>query len=119
MSEKLKDPQVLGKIAKKRKPGQFQKGQSANPGGLPRRVGAVRDYAREFTFEAVDRIIELMRQTEDDKVAFAAAREILDRSIGKPRQFHDVEIATKQMDRAEVIRRAEEILRKRSLGAGS
>lgn len=58
------------------------KGQSGNPGGRPAVVAEVRRLARMHTGEAIDRLVELMRSA-DDRVAFAAIRELLDRGYGR------------------------------------
>lgn len=58
------------------------KGQSGNPGGRPAVVAEVRRLARMHTGEAIDRLVELMRST-DERVAFAAIRELLDRGYGR------------------------------------
>lgn len=40
---------------------------------------------------AVERIIQLV-ESEDERVAFAAAREILQRNFGMPKQSHDISV---------------------------
>lgn len=60
----------------------WAKGQSGNPGGRPAVVAEVKRLARMHTGEAIDRLVELMR-SDDDRVAFAAVREILDRGYGR------------------------------------
>ena len=65
----------------------FKKGQSGNPGGRPKQLGEVRDYARGHTVEAIDCLIGIMnerRQSGSARVAAACA--VLDRGWGKPLQ---------------------------------
>ena len=59
------------------------KGQSGNPKGRPKDVESVARLAREHSAEAVHRIVALMRQEEEPKVALQAAMHLLDRGIGK------------------------------------
>lgn len=77
--------------------GQFQKGQSGNPGGVPRCVAVIRKLAEENTAEAFLRIVEIgragMETLNDNKpdskllgLALAANQYIVDRACGKPAQ---------------------------------
>ena len=65
--------------------GQFQPGQSGNPGGRPKVAGHIRDLAREYGPEAIEKLVDLMRG-EDARVSRAAAADLLDRGYGKPSQ---------------------------------
>lgn len=60
-------------------------GQSGNPGGRPKENNEVRDLARTFTAEAIERLAYWMR-SEEGKVSVAAASAILDRAWGKATQ---------------------------------
>jgi hypothetical protein len=62
----------------------FQPGRSGNPGGRPRSEDDVRNLARQHSRRALERIIALI-DSDDPRVALAAAREVLDRAYGKPR----------------------------------
>lgn len=57
------------------------------------RAGAVkliRDLARQYTAEAFEEIVDLMKNCRDPKVRMVAAKEILDRGWGKPVQGVEV-----------------------------
>ena len=62
----------------------WKPGQSGNPAGRP--PTALLEAARNLTQEALDRIIELMRQDDDRALALNAATELLNRGWGKPAQ---------------------------------
>lgn len=47
----------------------------------------VREYALGFTNEAVNKLVHLMRHAEAENIQLAAAKEILDRTVGKPQQM--------------------------------
>jgi hypothetical protein len=66
-----------------------QKGKSGNPSGRPKIVTQIKELARAHGGEAFKKILELMR-SDDERVAFAAAQEILNRAYGKPTQAVDV-----------------------------
>lgn len=65
----------------------FQKGVSGNPGGKPKGED-VRALARKNTKKAMQRIIDLI-DDGDPRVAFMAAKEVLDRAYGKPKVVDD------------------------------
>ena len=72
------------------KSGQFAPGQSGNPGGRPRDEHRVAQLARSYTIEAIDTLVELMRDGKDERVRGTAAQALLDRGWGKAK----VEVVT-------------------------
>ncbi len=72
------------------KPHQFKKGQSGNPSGRPKAVVKLQDLARENTKEALDTLIEIMKDPKQPAAArVTAADKVLDRGYGKATQFVD------------------------------
>ena len=70
--------------------GKFVKGHPQWPGSGGRRMTdeqreAVR-LCREHSVRAVQRLYQLLTESEDENVALKAAKEILDRGLGKPTQ---------------------------------
>lgn len=71
--------------AKRKGNGQFGAGNNANPGGRPKIVREVQEFAMSFSFEAVERLVAIMRG-RSTKEARQAAVALLDRACGKPAQ---------------------------------
>jgi hypothetical protein len=63
----------------------FQKGQSGNPGGRKPIPPEVKEALKAMEPRAVERLRELL-ESDDDKIAMAAVKEVLDRNLGKPPQ---------------------------------
>ena len=63
--------------------GQFAPGQSGNPGGRPKDEHRVAELACSYTLEAIDTLVELMRDGKDERVRGIAAQALLDRGSGK------------------------------------
>ena len=70
--------------------GQFAPGQSGNPGGRPKDEHRVAELARSYTVEAIDTLVELMRDGKDERIRGTAAQALLDRGWGKAK----VEVVT-------------------------
>ena len=70
--------------------GQFAPGQSGNPGGRPRDEHRVAELARSYTVEAINTLVELMRDGKDERMRGTAAQALLDRGWGKAK----VEVVT-------------------------
>ena len=81
----------MQKVTKNRNSsGQFVPGQLGNPGGRPKDDHRVAELARSYTVEAIDTLVELMRDGKDERVRGTAAQALLDRGWGKAK----VEVVT-------------------------
>jgi hypothetical protein len=76
--------------------GGFRPGQTGNPGGRPRAAREATIEARRFAVEAIHALVRTMRRASNDAVRIAAARELLDRALGKAPQNVDLSV-TKQI----------------------
>ena len=76
------------------KTGRFIKGYSGNPGGRPKDEYNVIELARSYTTEALETLVELMRDGKDERVRGTAAQALLNRGWGKPK----VEVLTENAD---------------------
>lgn len=63
----------------------FRPGQTGNPGGRPKAATDVVKLARDGSEKAIKRLVKLI-DSEEDRVALAAAVAVLDRAVGKPAQ---------------------------------
>lgn len=72
------------------KTGRFIPGQSGNPGGRPKDEHRVAELARSYTLEAINTLVELMRDGKDERLRGTAAQALLDRGWGKAK----VEVVT-------------------------
>lgn len=70
----------------------FQKGQSGNPGGRPKTVALVRNGCSKLLPRSLARLA-LLLESEDEKVALAAVKEVNDRAVGRASVALEVEIA--------------------------
>src|SRR5262245_57020828 len=65
----------------------WKKGQSGNPAGRPKDVHGIAALARTFSAEAIEKLVELMRdKTMPPRAVIAAIDSLLDRGLGKPMQ---------------------------------
>ena len=64
--------------------GHFLPGVSGNPEGRPRDERELRELARSYGREAIERLVHLMRKAEDERVQLGAAEVLLTRGYGRP-----------------------------------
>src|SRR5262249_24829404 len=62
----------------------FPKGTSGNPGGRERVLVDIHALAKRHTAAAIGRLVELMEQKQDLRIALEASAELLSRGWGKP-----------------------------------
>ena len=67
------------------KSGRFLKGYSGNAGGRPKDEHNIAALAPSYSTEAVETLVELMRNARDDRVRGTAAQALLDRGFWKPK----------------------------------
>ncbi len=84
-----RSPQNSGVTADVTAPGRpFQRGISGNPGGRPKLPDDVKALAKAKSKRAFERIVELI-ESEDERVAFMASKEVIDRAYGKTKSADD------------------------------
>jgi len=65
----------------------FKPGQSGNPGGRPKAIAEVRELAQQHTATAIKRLVAILENEKStDAAAVSAAREVLDRAVGRAEQ---------------------------------
>ena len=69
----------------------FKKGQSGNPSGRNKSEAAALQRIKGLTFRAIDRMGKLM-ESDNEAVALNAAKDILDRGLGKAKQNVAVDV---------------------------
>jgi hypothetical protein len=94
--------------------GQFTLGSSGNPGGRPRDEHRVADLARSYTTEAIETLVDLMRNATEDRVRGTAAQALLDRGWGKARQEIVQDISGPQESYLDVLKRVDEAIKARA-----
>jgi len=85
----------------------FKTGQSGNPGGRPKALVHVQALAREYTEEAILKLVAIMRggKSIPAQAQAGAAGQILDRGWGKPAQTQGINVNkhdVRQYTRAEL-----------------
>ena len=73
------------KAARKVPSSAWKPGQSGNPGGRPKVVAEVRELARQYGYEAIQRLVVLLHSS-NEAVSIRAAEALLDRGYGRPMQ---------------------------------
>ena len=74
--------------------GRWPPGQSGNPGGRPANRGPIIEYADEFTAEAVEALVAIMRDKEASRRdKLDAANAIMDRGRGKATQHSETVVS--------------------------
>lgn len=68
----------------------FKPGQSGNPAGRPKSTHDLKRLAKQKTKEAFEKIVKLM-ESDDERVAFMACKEVLDRAWGKAAVAEDAD----------------------------
>lgn len=73
----------------------FQPGQSGNPTGrpkLPEDVKHVRELAREYTVDAVETLVKVMKTSNSDAAKVSAANTLIDRGWGKAESTTNINV---------------------------
>ena len=81
-----------GIAKKKRGTGKpFAKGRSGNPGGRPKANPEVKEILKAASPDAARKLVGLL-ESRTEKIALAAATEILDRTMGRPETVGKVQV---------------------------
>lgn len=79
----------------------WRPGQTRNPGGRPKEIAEVRKLAQAHTPDAIKRLAQIVTSEDSsDAAAVSAAREILDRAVGRAEQFSTSDLTVRN-ERAE------------------
>jgi hypothetical protein len=70
----------------------FVKGQSGNPGGMPKGVAEVKRLAQTHTADAIGALVRVLKTGESESAIVAAATALLDRGFGKPTQHIEADV---------------------------
>ena len=82
------------------------KGYSGNAGGRPKDELNIAALARSYSTEAIETLVDLMRNARDDRVRGTAAQALLDRGFGKPK----VEIQNNNADFRDALEQVGKVL---------
>ena len=80
-----------GETKRKAPPHAFKKGQSGNPRGRPKANPEVKEILKAASPDAARKLVELLG-SRTEKIALAAATEILDRTMGRPETTGKVQV---------------------------
>ena len=81
-----------GTAKKKRGTGKpFATGRSGNPGGRPKANPEAKEILKAATPDAARKLVDLL-ESRTEKIALAAATEILDRTMGRPETIGKVQV---------------------------
>lgn len=94
------------KAASHLEPHRWQKGQSGNPSGR-KATDSLRSLLRSHTVRATQRIVELM-ESEDERVAMMAAKEVLDRYYGKAVPAEEEDTGDRKQVTINIVRYADD-----------
>jgi hypothetical protein len=72
-----------------KKGNRFRKGQSGNPAGRSKSWREVETLARQHGPEAIETLVNLMRNGDSDRIKLSASEALLARGLGKPRIMVD------------------------------
>jgi hypothetical protein len=70
----------------------WKKGQSGNPGGLPKDLPGLRALARGHTAEAIETLAKIMMGRYPAAARVQAANALLDRGYGRPQQYVEADL---------------------------
>jgi hypothetical protein len=66
--------------------GRFPRGVSGNPGGQPKGLADVREFARQYTATAINCLAHIAEKGKTEMAQIAASTALLDRAWGRPTQ---------------------------------
>jgi hypothetical protein len=85
--------------ARKPNSGQFQKGQSGNPGGRPKIPDEIKQAFESYLPDAI-KVLGRALKGKDERLAVMAAVHIAERVLGKPQQNVNAKVETTDLARA-------------------